>query len=295
MSPSDYAWWYHNLYIFDERLGIDETMEITNYCSGWDEAGKRVTEYRVMLDRIAKALKGNPSAIFTLPDVAGIASDERFMLNGIRRSYLGKASPSELIDTLRLAYAFDLVSKKRPGCGTLATYAKTYFGIDCNAFVGNYYSITPELKPRGYVQRLQPPQDAAKRAAAGFTADVVASLSMLPLRGRESPMDIKTGDVLVTVKNDRSVYPHEHIALVAWANAGANGRGALGIAEWGTAGPLDRHLNDSGEVQWAIGPHRKTWSNYGLALTTTNGWRYVFAPPCPPAPAGWGRCGREDL
>ena len=33
MSPSDYAWWYHNLYIFDERLGIDEIID--------EQAGKR--------------------------------------------------------------------------------------------------------------------------------------------------------------------------------------------------------------------------------------------------------------
>jgi hypothetical protein len=59
----------------------------------------------------------------------------------IRRAFMGKGSPQDLKDALWLAHRYGYIrnpARPRAGALTLKDYCRTYTGLDCNGFVGNY-------------------------------------------------------------------------------------------------------------------------------------------------------------
>jgi hypothetical protein len=59
----------------------------------------------------------------------------------IRRPFMGKGSPQDLKDALWLAHRYGFITnpaRPRKGALTLRQYCRTYTGLDCNGFVGNY-------------------------------------------------------------------------------------------------------------------------------------------------------------
>jgi hypothetical protein len=59
----------------------------------------------------------------------------------IRRAFMGKGSPQDLKDALWLAHRYGFIKnpeRPRAGALTLQQYCRTYTGLDCNGFVGNY-------------------------------------------------------------------------------------------------------------------------------------------------------------
>jgi hypothetical protein len=53
-----------------------------------------------------------------------------YILNSITRTFLGKACPWEIQETIQLASLFGLVNED---------YCRTYLGVDCGGFVANYW------------------------------------------------------------------------------------------------------------------------------------------------------------
>lgn len=59
----------------------------------------------------------------------------------VRRAFMGKGSPHDLQDALWLAHRYGYIinpARPRRGALTLEQYNRTYTGLDCNGFVGNY-------------------------------------------------------------------------------------------------------------------------------------------------------------
>jgi len=59
----------------------------------------------------------------------------------VRRAFMGKGSPQDLKDSLWLAHRYGYIinpARPRKGAATLEQYCRTYTGLDCNGFVGNY-------------------------------------------------------------------------------------------------------------------------------------------------------------
>ncbi len=59
----------------------------------------------------------------------------------IRRTFMGKGSPQNNKEAIWLAHRYGYImnaNRKRAGAKTLLQYTRTYMGLDCNGFVGNY-------------------------------------------------------------------------------------------------------------------------------------------------------------
>lgn len=70
-------------------------------------------------------------------------SIEGFLIKGIniRRPFMGKGSPQDFKDALWLAHRYGFITnpaRPRAGSLSLSQYCRTYTGVDCNGFVGNY-------------------------------------------------------------------------------------------------------------------------------------------------------------
>ena len=55
--------------------------------------------------------------------------------------FVGKGSPKEIADVLKLAVAFGFVE---PGFRSMQTYCDKNIGIDCSGFAANYFGLTPK-------------------------------------------------------------------------------------------------------------------------------------------------------
>ncbi len=61
-----------------------------------------------------------------------------FKMLDVYRPFVGKGSPSNLLDVFWLASKY-----KRVTAGTAREYAANYLGLDCNGFAGNLWGINP--------------------------------------------------------------------------------------------------------------------------------------------------------
>ena len=293
-GPADYVKRYHQLFVNDPGQDIFQSVDVRNYCSGWSP--NRQNEYELLVQRLVPKIGGStvPSSFYILKD-SRIDRGEIFYRHSLRRAYLGKGSPDEIIDTLRLANLCGLIKPGRAGASTLTEYVGTYIGIDCNAFVGNYYGLSPEVKPRAWAQGMNVPADESAKTKAGITRAIELTLALFPLQARKGSGDITPGDVVITVRNDAPVHSHEHIALVDSVTVSSN-YAMIGLAEWGAAGGLGTHTGATSTVTLVEdAPATKQWKSYGLAWASGNAYRHIFGPPTQPSPAGWGRCGDAEI
>jgi hypothetical protein len=116
----------------------------------------------------------------------------------------------------------------------------------------------------------------------GFFQAEMLSKGYLPLKPRRAPEEVDSGDILVVVAG--GVYRHiamvdevHHLGGVSWK-----------IVDWGAPGGSDVHIHKRETPNLVPDPHKK----YGVCDQWPGETHYVFAPPCPPGPAEWGRCGR---
>lgn len=270
-GPKEYARSYHAIDVQDSRLGLDTKLNITNYISGW-KAGNQEQyfrqldllvpllgdDYRVK-DRNALNIKYVP--VYFSPPSDGIRLQqalkarpglkamwdrinplEEFYMPSLRRAYEGRASPHEFKDAVRLAIATGL-AKNGPHA-----YAKEWFGLDCNTFVGNWLGISPSSAIMAYAHGY----DKWKGALIGATADVYTTKNWLPLPPVAAANGLKHGNVLTTYtpELDSRGRRWRHIGLVediqpaGGIAADGTGRYRLSIAEWGTQGEFARHFSE---------------------------------------------------
>jgi hypothetical protein len=256
MTPFQYLARYHSLPVIDSRLGINAIADIRNYRplkskeekeddkkkgkdGPWTMPAQWNNEHGRLLGKIAQGLKLRPGQgipnVFTLDDKK-IGPSQVFYLGSIRRAYHGRASPDDMIDTVRLAVWADLATPAQA-----AQYMQKWFGQDCNAFVSNYLGIAPYFSIAAYAHGYG---NAPK--ISGATSDVYAARATVPLKPRTEFSEIQTGDVIATFGDaDFAGNRWRHIALVeSWTLEKWNDNDAYGIisiAEWGNQGGLDSH------------------------------------------------------
>ena len=256
MTPFQYLARYHALPVSDGNLGITAIAEIRNYrplksadekaadkAAGknepWAMPAKVNSEHVRLLGKISAGLKLRKGQsipnVFTLDDNR-IGAGQVFYLGSIRRAYHGRASPEDMIDTVRLVVWAGLAKPFEA-----AHYMQTWFGQDCNAFVANYLGVSPYFSIASYAHGY-----GTSAKIPGASADVYAARSTVPLQPRSDFSTIATGDVLATYGDADFAGNHwRHIALVEkwtldkWDDNEA--AGILSIAEWGNAGGIDSH------------------------------------------------------
>ncbi|MCU0635337.1 MAG: hypothetical protein MUE41_10740 [Gemmatimonadaceae bacterium] len=234
VTPVTFLEMYHLLFIADPLLGVLSYASLRRYISG--EPADGMVERGRLLDRIATARKdgsrGQIPNLFTLPSGHGIPTSEEFNLRAIRRAYAGRGSPNEMIDAVRLAVAFGLVTHPV----SAGDYVEKWFGSDCNAFVGNWLGISPSCSIRAYFTGY------GTGAIPGSNAGIEASRRWLPLLPVASAGEVRMGNVVVTYgpPNDTGKQ-FKHIALVESCTSMGGGRHRLELAEWGQAGDIDKH------------------------------------------------------
>lgn len=245
MTPLQYVQQFHKLIVHDPLLGIHSTIDVTRYISGMKDSQRK--EYEAILSRIAtrhlklKYVKHIPTW-FTIPNSDKMVSYEEFSKPGLRRAYGGRASPHELADALRLAV---LVDRCKPEKAT--DYAQTWFGLDCNAFVGNYLGISPSCSISSYVNGY-----GNSEKISGATNDVYLSRDKVPLPPIARVDDIRAGTVLVTYRPGKKTQWGDHwghIAVVdTFEGSTAPGKAMIKIVEWGQKGSIGAHVSGAREV-----------------------------------------------
>ena len=273
LDPKEFAQSYHNIPILDSRLGINVHVEITNYISGTDQPGfaDNMPQYWRQLSKLV-ALLAEENAVMTesalnstfvpvyfrppgdaikrqqaLKKHPGaqaawdrIDPDEEFYIQSLRRAYGGRASPHEIRDAIRLAIATGL-TKDAP-----QAYAKKYFGLDCNTFVGNWLGISPSTGIAAYAHGY------GKGNISGATRDVYTSREWVPFSPLETRSQFGCGNVLTTYSRtpDRRGRRWRHIALVhdmtpVKVAEDGTGEWQFSLAEWGQQGTIAKHYTES--------------------------------------------------
>lgn len=240
MTPYDYVDCYHRLSVSDPRLGLDVTLDITKYRSGWFK--EDVAEADIVLGRIGAKLKNPVKSAYGLPAPFCIEYDprfdptEHFVPMAVRRAFASRGSPEDIQDALRLAVAAGRTDQLGP-----KAYAEKWFGQDCNAFVGNYLGLSPLIGIAGYAKGF------GRGKILGGGPDIEASRSYLPFPLVEDVDDIGTDDLLVSYGSEDPREGHgknrfRHIALVHSFDGDASAA-RVQIAEWGTKGGSGVHKN----------------------------------------------------
>jgi hypothetical protein len=249
MDPFVYEWSYHNISLDDPAIGLFGTADITAYVSGWQT--DKNTEYWTILGIVAQTLKASDKKVQG-PSSVPIDFEYKgqiFHKASIRRAFEGRAAPDEIRDATRLAFLAGRV--RTPVSGP--AYAKTWFGIDCNSFAGNYCGISPSTSIAAYARGYT---DAALKN--GATEDVKTSRGLIPVPPVSSPDAIKAGTLLLTFGSaDKNGNRWRHIAVVQDCTLGGR-RGdrleaQLSIAEWGTKGGSERHTTAGKTVSLDLG------------------------------------------
>jgi hypothetical protein len=246
------------LVVNDPRLGINVIADIQNYRPLKSEEEKEEDKEKIakgqavssvpiewekqkqaVLDQVAAGMKlrrGLPVPDIFMLDDDRIGPSQVFYRASIRRAFDGRASPDDMIDTVRLAVWSKLTKPHEA-----ALYMRKWFGQDCNAFVSNYLGVAPYFSIEAYAKGY-----GNQPKISGGSADVYAARSTVPLQPRTEFADISTGDVLVTFgQADYRGVRWRHIALVEswtldkWSDDEASG--IISIAEWGNKGGMDAH------------------------------------------------------
>jgi len=283
MTPKEYLDRYTSLDVPDPNTGFTTTVNITGYGSGWGpEEGCNRTDVGPVCNqeyntRFVPALRvahhgrntpiGSTQFYFNQNSVGDFQPTEDFYVSSFVNAFVGKGSPDEITDTLRVALAVGRVGAGPDAAGgrhnafSLQQYVDTYITLDCNGLVGNYYGIDPNTAVKSY-----------------------ANVGRRRLRAR----DVQVGDAVVTIPTLSKKF--EHVALIEYwqciGDTDDTGTALIKIVEWGEAGDETVHYTGDNPRQLPItfGPDR----TYGVGFSTEEGkFRYIFAPPQLGDPRGW--------
>ena len=235
-TPAAFAARYHRLGILDARLGIAASLDIQNYISGWKAENQ--TEFYRLLSGLARKLKlKSPAAVraqsqpfFITGHPDRIDPGEEWYDASLSRAYAGRASPDEISDAVRLAVFCGLT--KDP-----VAYGQKWFGLDCNAFVGNWLGISPSTGIFAYAHGY-----GKGDKISGASPDVYTTRARVPLTPITDPAKIECGNVVCTFgSKDARGFRWRHIALVEDIKPQGGSQYQLWLAEWGTKGNIEKH------------------------------------------------------
>lgn len=241
-SPAAFAERYHAIPISDARLGINEKVDIQNYISGWKP--EHNTEFYRLLGVLAARMKlKSPAAVRALsqpfyikdhPD--RINPSEDWYMPSLSRAYAGRASPDEIADAIRLAVFCGLNTVGKATISAKA-YGEKWFGLDCNAFVGNWLGISPSSAIFAYGLGY-----GSQKTLLGATPDIYVTRDRLPLKPIADPANISRGSVICTFgEKDSRGLRWRHIALVQDIMRLEGDKYLIWFAEWGTKGDVEKH------------------------------------------------------
>lgn len=310
LSPSDYMREYHRLVVAaHDPTGMPrgETVHVTRY----------QTRAPVERDRLVHAvkkvlkLKSTPNLHTTTDWFAFAPGDpirtgEPFYWQSVRRAFGFKGSPAEMRAVLQLACRLGRVGTGKDVAGqpaavpTMAGYAREFFGLDCNGFVGNYWGLSPEVDQANWASISAGTEAKVHRKVDalgywnGWGRAALLTLDYIPLAPRRDAKEARTGDVIVVLK-DGSYW--SHIAVVdhvTWADGSeVNWRVVEygeGTAEGSFDTARDNHIKSFKSVKLVQGPDKKL----GVGYADGNKFKYLFAAPDSPfPPATIGRCGER--
>lgn len=279
MTPKQYLDRYTYFTVRNPRTGMIEQAPITGYGSGWTTKHRSngpacqmeyLNGFRPALCLAVNGKAGNhPPSVFFMPTALnGLSDMDCFCTMSFIRSFLGKGSPDEIADTVRMAIALGRIGTdkdingKRPAASTAAEYVKKFISLDCNGYSGNYYGINPETAVSGYASH------ARRRARAA---------------------DVQVGDSVVTLTAEGS---YKHVAVIAEWNCPPLGSKStkcrFRLCEWGQAGDEAAHYTEGDAAEFDIvqGPNRAY--GVGFSRNPAKSFRYIFKPPQRLKERGWG-------
>lgn len=275
MSPKEYLDRYGKIVFRHPLNGSQVQTRLTGYGSGWGpEKGcnrktigpkaqnERAALARAILRHLSpdKKIKSLPKFFrFNERPLGEIPDTEWFYPISLINVFVGKGSPDEITDTLRLAIGLNRIGQGRDvagqpvGASTVEEYMERYMTLDCNGLVGNYYGLNK-------------------------IANISIQNYAVPSRARKKITDVKQGDCIITHYTGG---PYHHIALVEkWDIKSKSGKDDGGtalveIVEWGEAGGEDKHYS-SGSVEVKRGKE----ASWGVSFEGKSGKsRYIFSPP----------------
>lgn len=276
MTPEDYLRRFHPITVVDTKLGINASIDITSYISGMTEDGRQ--EYGKICGILARRYFGSKkgsmidllkqSQPFRIKGEPLIDPTEPFTEGSIRRAFGGRASPEEFADGLRLA-----VLTGRCKAANAAAYGKKWFGLDCNAFVGNWLGVSPSTGIEGYAH-------GYSGTPKGASKDVLVTKDIVHLPPISDVKDICQGTVLATFTDSVGGVGKthwRHIALVQSFEPLGGVKCRMTLAEWGKAGPFEKHMTRNFEITLTTdkkpkgGSHEMLKGKKTLAFHTTWG------------------------
>lgn len=307
-SPSDYMRCYHGFSVQafgPTGLPMAGTVHVTRYqVAAPLERDRLIAAIKTVLKiKHTPPLHSNYDWFAFAPGDP-IQTHEPFYWQSIRRAFGFKGSPGEMQAVLRLACRLGRIGTGKDVAGqpaaapTLAAYAKQFFSLDCNGFVGNYWGLSPEVHQSNWAV-ITPTTEARvlKKTTGGdywngWGTAAVKTLDYIPLTPRRAADEACAGDVLIVHKDDTS---WSHIALVdhvTWVDGNqVNWR----VVEYGESTSesnfdtaADNHIKPFRTVKLVQGPHKKL----GVGYQDGNKFKYLFAAPDSLfSPATLGRCG----
>lgn len=279
MTPKQFLDRYTYLKFLSPLNGIQISAGLSNYGSGKTRIGTGVAtlaevqrEHQLFTWALRKAHHGNinmpcgPAFRFNQKPLGLIPAWEEFYANSFGRTFLGKASPDEIIDTLRIAMAVGRIGTDRdvngqsPASPSAQAYVTRFVTLDCNGLAGAYF---------------------------GVDGDVDISTFASPARRRNSMGEIRVGDAVVT---HCTKSPCEHIGVIDEFINNGNGTADVRIVEWGWWGDEKAHYRSLGKMKIKQGPERSYglgWESPSNRVPGTTSFRYVFGPPAANGPLGW--------
>jgi hypothetical protein len=182
MDPSSYVQVYLNIPVALTD-GVVK-VAIRNYLQ--DGKGGQSDRAKAQKDDLLKKIAKEVKAKGPIPPAVFYVDDYEFYLLSVQRTFIGKAAPDEIQDTLWLASRFGLVNS-----GTVDTYCNNNLGVDCGGFVANLWGI-------GY-----PDGGRVVYGSTGFKPR--AFWEMNRSKRRKKASEIEEGDAIIFfshIKND---------------------------------------------------------------------------------------------
>ena len=233
MTSKEYLDRYTWLSLSDPNTGFRASVNVNGYGSGWgpekgcnrtDVGPKCSTEYNsffVPALRIAHHGRntsiGSSKFFFNQNSVGNFQATEDFYISSFVNAFVGKGSPDEISDTLRVALAIGRIGMtsdaagKMPAKSSLQQYVDSFITLDCNGLVGNYYGIDPNTTVGSY-----------------------ANIGRRRMRGG----GVQVGDAVVTIPDATGAF--EHVAMIAewtWLSGNSEtGNATVKLVEWGASG-----------------------------------------------------------
>ncbi len=313
-TPSEYMREYHNLTVFAKDAtgkAVAGTAHVTKYqVSSSGERDSLIHAIETVLGKKAPKPLNTAYDSFIFP-FGDVLNPKSFYWQSIRRAFGFKGSPEEMRDVLRLAVRLGRIGTGKDVAGrpaaalTMADYAKKFFSLDCNGFVGNYYGLSPEIKPAGWAvisageEAKIHKQVAADDGWNGWVKAAVRTLDYIPLKPRKAASEVRSGDVICVYRAADTKWTH--IAVIEHATWLDKDEVNYRVVEWGSGTDeknfdtaKDKHIKTFKTKKLIQGPNKAL----GVGHLNDEGTKfsYFFAPPNSPySPARIGRCGQTEI